>query len=152
MSIVLEDCCTMYYLRIASCIADLASSRIIIGFWGCYLISMCYYNARKIILFLLPDIDANLCIIRLSKGVQSINMHILWDCMERVVELSYALDFFIVVGVVGKSGCIFVLWRQSYACKVICYLRNFINLEVEDRECGSWRRIGFYGIPTRVEC
>lgn len=76
------------------------------------MISMCYYNARKIILFLLPDIDANLCIIKLSKGVQSINMHILWDCMDRVGELSYAFDFFIVVGVVGKSGCIFVLLRQ----------------------------------------
>jgi hypothetical protein len=73
---VLFENCILYYLRIDSCIADLAFSRIIVEFGGCSWAppSVITYSVNKIILVLSPDInaicwgesylfDADLCIV-----------------------------------------------------------------------------------------
>ncbi|GAU49866.1 hypothetical protein TSUD_366220 [Trifolium subterraneum] len=57
--------------------------------------------------------------------------------------LSAAID------VEGRSGGLAVFWKDSSKCRVLNYTRNFINLLVEDEQCGEWRLTCYYGYPER---
>ncbi|MCI32774.1 endonuclease/exonuclease/phosphatase family protein, partial [Trifolium medium] len=68
--------------------------------------------------------------------------------MERIrVLLKY--DSCLAIDVEGRSGGLAVMWNDKLKCKIVNYSRNFINMEVEDSEKGTWRLTCYYGLPER---
>lgn len=47
----------------------------------------------------------------------------------------------------GRSGGLAVLWKDPVKIQVINFARNYINLEMHEREQRKWRLTGFHGLP-----
>ncbi|XP_058746447.1 uncharacterized protein LOC131619359 [Vicia villosa] len=65
------------------------------------------------------------------------------------IRVLLKFDSCLSVDVVGRSGGLAVLWKESANCRILNYSRNYVNLLVEDEVKGAWRLTCYYGYPER---
>jgi hypothetical protein len=53
------------------------------------------------------------------------------------------------IDVEGRTGGLFVMWKEKTKGRVLNYSRHFINIVVQDGDKGEWRLTCFYGYPER---
>lgn len=58
-------------------------------------------------------------------------------------------DSYLSVDVVGISGGLAVLWRDSIKFNILNFSRNFVNLVIQDDAKEEWRLACYYGYPER---
>ncbi|PNX78269.1 CNGC5-like protein, partial [Trifolium pratense] len=68
--------------------------------------------------------------------------------MERV-RVNLKFQSCLTVDVVGHSGGLSVMWKDTIRCRVMNYSRHFINLIVSEKEEEEWRLTCYYGYPER---
>ncbi|XP_058784794.1 uncharacterized protein LOC131659630 [Vicia villosa] len=65
------------------------------------------------------------------------------------IRVMLQFDSCLSVDVVGRSGGLAVLWRDSANCRIVNFSRNYVNILVEDEMKGVWRLTFYYGYPER---
>lgn len=72
---------------------------------------------------------------------------------NRIEEVRMALGFYkaFMVDNQGRSGGLAMLWRSSVRGEMVNFSKNFISLNIEVDNVGSWILIGFYGILDRAK-
>src|SRR3954469_3133547 len=54
------------------------------------------------------------------------------------IRVMLKFDSCLSVDVVGRSGGLAVLWRDSANCRIVNFSRNYVNMLVEDEMKGVW--------------
>ena len=49
----------------------------------------------------------------------------------------------------GRGGGVAILWNDMEKAIVLSFSHHHIDLEIADEARGTWRLIGFYGMPER---
>ncbi|XP_058776789.1 uncharacterized protein LOC131651141 [Vicia villosa] len=65
------------------------------------------------------------------------------------VRVSLKFDSCLSIDVVGRSGGLAVLWKDSVNCSIVNFSRNFVNLVIQDNDKEEWRLTCYYGYLER---